>query len=262
MFIQLIRHANIILRINNMKIVVDPLLSPKGSMTPVKNVPNQDYNPLVELPIPKESILNCDALMITHLHRDHFDELAATMIPKDTPVFCQPEDESEIKDKGFCNVISIKDAFIWNDISFKRVTGKHGHGITAIEMGPVSGFIISAKNEPTVYIMGDTVWCPTVKNAISQYKPHIAIANCGAAKFAIGKPITMDAKDMLCACKSFPLLKIVAVHMEAWNHCRLSRKELRDFSLEHNIQTQIVIPEDGESLNFDYNNYLNFPTSN
>ncbi len=250
MKIQFIRHATSILYLNNKKILVDPVLSPNGTITAIENVPNKNNNPLVDLPLPIDSIVNCDAVFVTHTHRDHFDDMAAELLPKNMPIFCQPEAEAKIKAFGFINVISIKGFFEWEGIKINRTKGIHGHGIIAIKMGPVSGFIITAPNEPRIYLMGDTVWCSHTEKALTKFMPEIVISYCGEAKFSCGKAITMNAEDILSICQKSPTAKVVAVHMEAWNHCRLSRKDLRDFTRNHNIDKQVYIPSNGEFLNF------------
>ncbi len=250
MNIQLIRHATLIISFKNKKILVDPLLSPKGSITAIENVPNKENNPLVDLPVSIDSILDCDAVLVTHTHRDHFDDLAARLIPKNLPIFCQPEDENKLCELGFLNVLPVCDFLIWDDIKITRTGGKHGHGALALKMAPVSGFIISANGEPSTYIMGDTVWCSCVKKAILKHQPAIAISFCGEARFSQGKAITMNAGDIHSICSNFPSLKVISVHMEAWNHCRLSRKSLQDFVNANKIEKQVYIPADGESLNF------------
>jgi hypothetical protein len=60
----------------------------------------------------------------------------------------------------------------------------------------------------------------------------------------------MDAQDILAICKKSSVVKVAAVHMDAWNHCRLSRKSLRDFIINNNINDQVFVPEDGEMYTF------------
>lgn len=250
MKIQLIRHATLILCINNKKILVDPMLSKSGTLAPIPDVPNQNFNPLTELPLDVDAITKCDAVLITHTHRDHFDDAAAKLLNKNLPMLCQPEDKVKIQALGFTNVHAIDGNFTWSEITFKRTGGQHGHGKTALEMAPVSGFIITAHNEPSVYISGDTVWCSEVESSISQYKPNIVVCNCGSAQFSQGEPITMDAQDILKLCNNFPNINVVAVHMEAWNHCRLSRNDLQHYIVKNNINNHIFIPADGQIINF------------
>jgi hypothetical protein len=35
------------------------------------------------------------------------------------------------------------------------------------QMGEVSGFVLQAENEPTLYIVGDSIWVEEVENAIN-----------------------------------------------------------------------------------------------
>jgi len=249
--IQLIRHATLIISVNNKRILVDPVLSAKGSMAPIENVPNQNYNPLVELPIAIDSITNCDAIIVTHTHRDHSDDVAAKLFSKNIPIFCQPEDEIKLQHYGFTDVHSISTTFIWNNIVFNRTNGKHGHDELAIKMAPVSGFVISCSAEPTVYIAGDTVWCKEVKDSIDKFKPEIIVCNCGGAQFDHGDPITMATQDINELCLRYSSLKIVVAHMDAWNHCRLSRKDLINYINTNNINTNVIIPQNGEELSFE-----------
>lgn len=255
MNIQLIRHATLIMSVNNKRILVDPVLSKAGSIAPIENVPNQSYNPLVNLPIDIDNIINCDAVLVTHTHGDHFDEEAAKLLSKNIPILCQPEDEIKLCSYSFTDVHPISKTYVWNNISFTRTSGQHGHDEIAAKMAPVSGFVISTPDKPTVYIAGDTVWCKEVEESIERFDPKVIICNCGGAQFQYGKPITMTAEDIHELCRRYANIKIIAVHMEAWNHCRLSRKDLKDYISAHNINNNIFIPEDGESLNLLINSF-------
>lgn len=248
MRIQLIRHATLILNINKKRILVDPMLSLKGTMEAIPKVSNTNKNPLVELPVGLDTILNVDAVLITHTHRDHFDEAAAELIPKNIPVFCQPVDKEKIKAKGFLNVISIDTSYEYEDICINRTSGQHGTGKIGKEMGMVSGFIITAPNEPSLYIAGDTIWCLEVEKALEKYKPQITIVFAGEAKFSEGDAITMAEQDIASLCRKAPYTKVIAVHMEAWNHCSLTRDKLKDFLEKELLNTQVYVPNDGESI--------------
>lgn len=251
MRIQLIRHATLLLKINNKRIIVDPILSPAGTMDAIPNVYNANKNPLVDLHVDFESLINVDAILLTHTHRDHFDEAAAQLISKHIPVFCQPVDKEKIESKGFLEVISIEESYIWEGITFNRTQGQHGTGKIGKEMGLVSGFVITAHNEPSLYIAGDTIWCPEVEEALESYKPQITVVFAGAAKFSEGDPITMTTQDIYDVCRKVPNSKVIVVHMETWNHCTLTRSELKDFLQKHSLVEQVYVPDDGESINCD-----------
>lgn len=243
---QLIRHATVKLSINNFTILIDPMFSPKGSLDAVPNSANSFSNPLVELPCSVDEILqDVDLVVITHLHRDHFDASAMELLPKSLPILCQPADESKLIELQFENVHPIKQRIVWKDIEFIRTDGEHGTGELMKQMGPVSGFIIKADGEPSVYLVGDSVWCSYVQEAITEYTPEIIIVNAGAAQFLTGDPITMDLNDIEQVSLSSPLSHVIAVHMESWNHCLLSKEHLANF-INKNRLNNVKVPSNGE----------------
>lgn len=250
MKIRLIRHATMLLSIGSANILVDPMFSPAGKMDPVSNSANELRNPLVELPVSVESLLGIDAVLVTHTHRDHFDEEAARVLPKNIPVFCQPEDMEKIRAMGFTKTISIQSSHTWNGILFTRTGGRHGTGKTGIMMGPVSGYVLQTPKEPSLYIAGDTVWCPEVVQSLEAFQPQITVVYSGAARFLTGDPITMAAGDIAKVCRNGNQTRVLAVHMEAFNHCALTRKQLREYLEQEGLSERVIIPADGEWLDF------------
>ncbi|MZP28560.1 MBL fold metallo-hydrolase [Heliobacterium undosum] len=250
MKIRLIRHATVLLDIGGQKILVDPMLSPARAMEPVVHSPNRQRNPLVELPLSTEALLDVDAVLLTHTHRDHFDDEAAKRLPKDVPVFCQPSDEGKVNDLGFASVHRVDDRLDWGEITLIRTGGQHGRGEMAERMGPVSGYVIQATGEPSLYIAGDTVWCPPVEATLDQYRPAISILYGGAAQFLEGGPITMAWDDVLQVCRKNADMKVVVIHLEAFNHCLERRSDLKRKRDEHGLSERISVPLDGELLIF------------
>ncbi len=57
--ITLIRHATFLLTINDLNILVDPLLSPKDAMDPVPNASNTSRIPMADLPIRDSELKLC-----------------------------------------------------------------------------------------------------------------------------------------------------------------------------------------------------------
>jgi hypothetical protein len=99
-----------------------------------------------------------------------------------------------------------------------------------------------------LYIAGDTVWCAEVVEAIAQHAPDRIVVNAGAAQFLKGDPITMMANDVIQVCLADRNTQIVAVHMEAVNHCGLLRGDLRDTLLRAGFGEQVWVPADGAAM--------------
>ncbi len=253
---QQLRNATILIEYAGTKFLVDPMLAEKGAFPGFEGTPNSHIaNPLVHLPIPMDEILDVDAVIVTHIHPDHWDEAAIKLVPKDMLIFAQNEnDAAQIKEQGFKNVRALEEKTVFEDITLIKTPGRHG-GEKTIEkyaelLGLVSGVIFKHPNEKTVYIAGDTVWYEGVEENLKKYEPDVVILNSEDAQVLGYEPIIMDKKDVYEVYKAAPKATIIASHMESVNHAMLSRKELREFLSEKGMTQRVLVPEDGETCVF------------
>jgi len=249
--IQLLRHATLVITIKNLKLLVDPMLSPKDGLDPVQNCGNEIRFPMVELPVNSAELAkllnDVDAIVVTHTHRDHWDASAQKLIDKNKPVFCQPNDSEKIKSQGFNHVYPIDTKLDWKGITISRTAGEHGTGEIGKKMGEVSGFVFTSGNE-SVYVAGDTIWCEGVEKALSDFKPEVTILNAGGAKFLTGDPITMTPDDIMKVHEKLPQTIIIAVHMDTLNHCFIKRTDLSKALSKNKLRSDVLIPDDGELI--------------
>jgi L-ascorbate metabolism protein UlaG (beta-lactamase superfamily) len=249
MQLRLIRHATLIVDVAAKRVLVDPMLDPAGRRPPAQNTRPERRNPLTELPEPAEVVVSrIDGAIVTHLHSDHFDECAADLLPKDTPLLCQPADEGVLRDRAFTDVRPVGDRLTWDGITVVRTGGRHGTGAIADELAPVSGFVLAAAGEPTLYIAGDTIWCDEVADALDEHHPDVVVVNAGGARYVEGDPITMTAGDVLAVARHAPDATVVAVHMEAINHCLETRADLHQRLREEGLLERVIVPEDGAAI--------------
>ena len=235
-----------------MNLLLDPMLSPKGAMGPIANAASQNRIPLVDLPLKEAElqglIKQMNAVLVTHVHRDHWDDRAKEILPKALPVICQAEDESAMRQAGFGQVYPVRTRVEWQGIQIFRTGGQHGTGEIGKKMGMVSGYVLKAAGEPSLYIAGDTLWCPEVKEALRTYKPEVIVLYSGAAAFLTGGPITMNADHVVAVAREIPSAKVIVIHMETMTHCLLTRAELRKRLEQEGLSPQVQIPQDGEIL--------------
>ena len=235
MRITLVRSATLIVELGGKRILVDPMLDDVGARHPIEQTRNQVPNPTVPLPFPAEDVVRgLDAVMVTHRHRDHLDTRGEQLVPRDVPVFCQPEDEHALRALGL-DARPVVDELDWDGTRITRTPARHGSGRIAELLAPVSGFVLD-----DLYLAGDTVWYEPVEETIERHRPRVAIVNAGGAEFVEGGLIVMGVDDVREVVARVPT--VVAVHMEALNHCFLTRAELR------RSIPQVLVPQDGETL--------------
>ncbi|MDS0220767.1 MBL fold metallo-hydrolase [Haloarcula sp. S1AR25-5A] len=234
--VQLIRNATVLVTVGDTTFLVDPIFSPAGANPPVSNSPNDRRNPLVPMP---DVDLSYDAVVVTHRHPDHWDEAAQEELADDVPLFCQPSEADAFTEEGFVDVRPVEDEVSFAGVTIHRTPGRHGHGELAEDMGPVSGFVFEA--DETVYVAGDTIWYEPVQETLDRFAPELVVLNGGEAQFEQGAPITMGIED-IAAVRDATDAMVVVVHMEAINHCLLTRDELRSAT------EAVHVPEDGEQI--------------
>jgi len=234
----LVRNATLILELDGRRLLFDPMLDDAGARPAVENTDNDCRNPLVPLPFAAEQVVaKLDAVLVTHLHRDHFDDAAARYLPRTLPVFCQPEDESRLREFGL-DARAVVDTIDFDDLRISRTSGQHGSGEVAEALGPVSGFVVD-----DVYVAGDTIWCREVEEAIARHQPRVAVVNGSAARFVDSEPLVMTTEDIREVVRLVP--QVIVVHLEAINHCVDKRAFVRGEVPE------ALVPDDGETVILD-----------
>ncbi|WP_339247153.1 MBL fold metallo-hydrolase [Bacillus sp. FSL R5-0523] len=253
MNIQQIRNATLVVEYAGKTFLIDPMLAEKGAYPPFPNAPRQDQNnPLVELPASVDHIINdIDAVIVTHLHLDHWDEAAKEVLPKDIKLFSQnEEDATEIRNAGFKNVEVLTKDTVFEGIQLIKTKGEHGRGDILKLAGLVCGVVFKHKSEKTLYVAGDTVWYDAIQEEIDTHQPEIVVVNGGDNQFYEGGSLVMGKEDIYETYKAAAKAKIIVSHMEAVNHWGLSREELKSFIHEKGISSHVLVPDDGESYSF------------
>jgi L-ascorbate metabolism protein UlaG (beta-lactamase superfamily) len=256
MHIQQIRNATLVIGYAGKRLLVDPLLAEQGAYPGFTGTANSHLaNPLVGLPVPLSELLNVDAVVLTHLHADHWDEAARRLVPRRLPLFAQNEaDAAALRADGFEDVRVFSHGAVFEGIAMHRTGGQHGSdqvmAVIGDRMGEVSGVVFSHPEEPTLYVAGDTVWNRFVADSLETYEPDVVVLNCGDAQVPGLGAIIMDQHDLLKVAQAAPRATIVASHLEAVNHCVLSRAALRAFVGEQGLRERVLVPEDGESCAF------------
>ena len=200
------------------------------------------------------------AVLLTHLHFDHFDEVAAKVLPKALTLFSQSEEEAQIlRGMGFDDVRVLSgEGIAFDGVRLYRTKCDHGssnlvtvdvykdRGLTEKASGVV---FESAAETERFYLAGDTIYCQLVVDAVEKFKPGIVAVNAAGAQYPLGHLIIMNQYDVRSLMRRFPTLKVIATHVEGVSHATVNRPMLREFAKANQLDL-LFVPNDGEVLEF------------
>ena len=146
-----------------------------------------------------------DAVVLSHLHGDHFDRVARRELPRDLPVLTTRPAARRLRLQGFARAVALstwQSHEISRDGARLRVTatpGRHARGLLRAALPAVMGSVLefSAPGEPdlTVYITGDTLLVDELRE-IPRRHPHLDLGlwHLGGTRipFGHGPLVTMD----------------------------------------------------------------------
>ena len=255
-----LRNATLVIEANDKVILVDPMLAPKGAIPALKYLTaRRRRNPLVDLPENSHALLErVTHCLITHCQKGHFDHLdragAKWLRERNIPIYCMAGDASFLLKKGL-KVLPLKEQSEEQGFlngSIVPIPCVHGRGIVGSLMAHGYGYFVTLPDEPSLYIAGDTILTAAVEACLKNRKPDISVLPAGGARFDVGGDIIMGAEDILKASR-ISSGKIIANHLEALDHCPVTREDLVKMRAMENQENKLLIPDDGESLQFSVN---------
>ena len=153
-----IRNATQCLEFGGVRFLIDPMLCERGSFPGFPGTLNEDLNnPLVDLPLPVEGIVDVDAVFVSHMHADHWDPVPDESLSRSLPVLVQDEsDAAQIREAGFTDVQVVGDGMVFRGVTLHRTRTMHGVEAVFKAMPPeflrVCGLVFGHPSEKTTYL--------------------------------------------------------------------------------------------------------------
>jgi L-ascorbate metabolism protein UlaG (beta-lactamase superfamily) len=229
-----LRNATIIIHSGQHRILVDPMLAAKDQLPPLRVFDGKRLrNPLLDLPaVAGEALEQVTHCLITHCQKGHFDHLDRAgkrfLRERQIPVICTPHDAAHLKQRGL-NVQALgaghAEPVPFLDGTIQTVRCTHGRGLVGRLMEHGVGYLIRLPGEPLLYLSGDTILSPAIRDAVLTHQPQVCVVPAGGARMDLGGEIIMGTEEVI----EFTRLArgiVVANHLEALSHCPPTRAEL------------------------------------
>jgi L-ascorbate metabolism protein UlaG (beta-lactamase superfamily) len=156
-----------------------------------------------------------DAVVLSHLHGDHFDRVARAGLDRSTPIITTPQAAKRLRRWGFRQAEGLAP---WQSTEViagpdrKRVTaapGRHAPGPARLLLPPVMGSVLefSGAGAPlTMYVTGDTLFDDDLREVPQRHpKLDVGLWHLGGTK-VLGLTVTMDGR------RGADLLELVSPH--------------------------------------------------
>ena len=166
-------------------------------------------------------------LLSHHAHKDNLDHEGLELIATGIPTLSTRDAASDLFGGSVIGLDSWETHEL-GGITVTAVPALHGPPGSERLVGEVTGFVLEADGEPTVYVSGDNASIPLVEQIADRF-PDVAIAIlfAGAARVpGIDAPLTLTSRDAARAATILTATAVVGLHTEDWAHFSESRAEL------------------------------------
>ncbi len=188
-----------------------------------QDYPEPGEEPLVKTAGPgiaREAIGPIDAVLLSHHeHKDNLDYEGLELIATGVPTLSTPDAATDLFGGSVRGLDSWESHRI-GAVTITAVPALHGPPGSERLLGKVTGFVLEADGEPTVYVSGDNASLALVQQIAGHFPDiDIAVLFAGAVQVeGLPGPLTLTAADAVRAAEMLSASRVVGLHVEDWTH--------------------------------------------
>ena len=162
---------------------------------------------LTEPALSVEEVPELDAIVLSHMHGDHWDRVARHGLDPDTPVITTPKAARALRRQHFGNSEGLA---TWqtstldkagHSLAVTAMPGRHARGVVRHLLPPVMGSLLEYSppgSDPVLrlYISGDTLLIDDLRQIPARYpQVDVAVLHLGGTTLPGGLVVTMDGRE-------------------------------------------------------------------
>jgi L-ascorbate metabolism protein UlaG (beta-lactamase superfamily) len=238
--LQFIGTATTVLRIGDFTLLTDPNFLHRGERAYLGR--GLFSKRLTEPALGVEDLPPLDAVVLSHLHGDHWDRRAQRGLDRSLPIVTTRHAARRLRPRGFENAIAL-DTWASHELrrgsstlTIRSMPGRHAPGPAARVLPPVMGSVLEFRADPQaapfrLYISGDTLLIPELQQVRAAYPElNASVVHLGGTKI-LGLLVTMDATQGADFVELMDPRVVVPVHYDDYS---VFRSPLADFRAEMN----------------------------
>jgi L-ascorbate metabolism protein UlaG (beta-lactamase superfamily) len=270
-----IGNATVLLRVAGLAILTDPNFVPRGTDVPLGY--GLSTTRLTDPAIGMEDLPPLDAVLLSHYHGDHFDELAEERLDRDLPIVTTPQAAGMLESKGFRAAVPLE-TWVAHEMAGPagrvRITslpGRHAPGPLEIALPDVMGSLIeiwttwpaatsldAAAESATapgveapaarIYISGDTIVYEDLHQIPEKSGPiDLALLHLGGTR-VLGVTVTMDAEQGVELLRILRPSRAAAIHYDDYEAFKSPIEDFVTAVREAGMANSVTVLERGSAI--------------
>ncbi len=257
--LQWIGTATVIVRYGPFAVLTDPNFLHKGQHAYLGH--GLTARRLTEPALSPDQLPPLDAVVLSHLHGDHWDRVARRTLARDTTIVTTPHASRRLQAwHGFHGALGLRtwaSHTLVKDGATLKITalpGRHAHGVIGALLPPVMGSMLEFSPPAgevafRIYLSGDTLFYDALREIPRRYPDiPLALLHLGATTLPGGFMVTMDHRQ---GCDLVELLRpkrAVPIHLDDYGLFRFDPEAFRREVDQRGLQDVVVHIEPGTTV--------------
>jgi L-ascorbate metabolism protein UlaG (beta-lactamase superfamily) len=210
-----------------------------------------------------EELPPLDLVLLSHMHEDHFDRVAAEKLDHELPIVTTRHAAKKLKQLGFVKTYPLNtwqsQTIVKGDVRLRisAMPGTHGPGILAALLPPVMGSMLAFESLTTgktllhLYITGDTLIHQRLKEIPRRYpQVDLALLHLGGTR-VLGIMVTMDGQQGVEAMRIVDPTIAIPIHYNDYSVFKSSLDDFRRAVQAAGLEDRVRYLAHGETYSFE-----------
>ncbi|WP_066952494.1 MBL fold metallo-hydrolase [Streptomyces lushanensis] len=247
--VRLVGGPTALIGIGGLRLLTDPAFDPPGPVASGTRTLVKTRGPAV----PVEEIGTVHAVLLSHdQHADNLDRAGRRLL--DTVPVTLTTAEAADRLGGPATALRPWQRLTLDrpDGGYVEVTGapaQHGPDGTEDITGPVTGFVLTGPDVPTIYVSGDNASLDVVRRIADRFGPlDLALLFAGAARTPLlDGHLTLTSDQAAQAARILGARTVIPLHTEGWEHFTEGPDAVREAFARHGLADRLTLLAPGDA---------------
>jgi L-ascorbate metabolism protein UlaG (beta-lactamase superfamily) len=248
--------ATTLLRFDEFTVLTDPNFLHKGQWAYLGKglASRRRTEPALQI----DELPRLDAVVLSHLHGDHFDRTARRGLDHATPVVTTPKAARRLHSHGFDAAVGLR---TWQQQELRSgpaslvmtsLPARHGFGLVGQLLPPVMGTLLEYRSHAgarplRIYLTGDTLMHDELREIGVQFPDiDLAVVHLGGTR-VLGALVSMDGRQGRDLLAMLAPRYAVPVHYDDYGVFKTPLSQFRDVVAASELSTSVQYVERGQT---------------